>query len=460
MQQNPSVLFPEIQPEMAAIFDPIQQRVSERWSELAMDEIVACGQCRIKLCSHVRESINKLIEYKARVLSMNQQFIDDCKIIFSQQLLKELEPEERNVIRSALVDSRRPVIPEQVDSDEQLESSGESEEQEKVVEKRPAKKASRKTFGPSKPLPVAKPNLRPKKASTAFAPAVSREAMKEIRQEVAVVTNSISHRSNAAIFPVDPESASGKLFVSPLPKSKEPVSRESSSAPSKKRPNPSDDEVTGGDSSSPVTEQTYLEMMEQQTLDLLTNMGIGVVANELLFRKRNPVAFPDLSLPDATLLEPRHFTNIKKDSRIHEFISQGKPNFKDGDKGDLAKLYKLQKWFWIVEKCYVFAGFMRLVNLNNMHPDQEYDSITTLARSRGINGFPRYGIANMYAQIGEFILKYPRLQFQTHLTKIENGWGKYVLEKRNCIVPINERRLVSFMQTVFEKNRHVANQWK
>lgn len=291
------------------------------------------------------------------------------------------------------------------------------------------------------------------------------EFVKPVKAADSAFMGAHNPRSNSNVRPKDAalDNISGVSDEPPVPKgvrNPPPKEAELSSKPVKKRGR-ADKEVQAEapiDNRAPsrktaIHPDDYEEMQLEQAKQLLLEMQITAVENKNILSEKIAPQFPNISEPNRSIA-----TNEKLDlvtgSAFHTLLVEGSRPSKGGYDTHFEKISRIQRWFWQVEKCYAYAALLRLVNKDNNDPRKAYNQ-----HGNGL-GLPKFETAKVYASIGELILRYPELQYQTKIIDL-NKWKRFAVKDHvKYSVKVNEYNLAIHLETIFNGDVRIARQWR
>lgn len=173
----------------------------------------------------------------------------------------------------------------------------------------------------------------------------------------------------------------------------------------------------------------------------------------------------------------------------------GRETFKDADKlqkalsssikgrkySNTAIAIRLRKWCKLLNRCYALAGLLKEFGdypneeINDCYEKakRRFNDAINIVRSRlkalddgSVDPKQRtrynllsFGKAVKYAQIGDFLIQYPKFLYQIELITFEK-WTEMTLERKKCRESINERRMIAFITKIFDENPKIAQFWR
>lgn len=480
--------FPDVRPQLEPIFKPIMERATGRYLGVNKSEFTPCEKCDDPLCVHFLKSIGEYVELKARKLASTEEFKTDCQILFAEMMMNELKGEERASIYRALQKSQH------VQSKAPVEESSEFSEDGDGAESDEVNTPPRKVKKPKKNKSTASTRTMAKQLEKASAPrrlAIPTITMGDDDDDVVVVNFGDDDEEEADDQEVRAE-IEKEQFKKPLPRSssskgKTVVSKDkgekatskkaatkskkrerSKSKPSKTVPrndnvqeenedDQGEEEQDDDTAMETITTDDYHQRQTAKAIDILVQMRTECPGIETIVKERKDPRFPSMQTPTAHMATIEHFVKVSSDGTLITLLNESDP-FPKGAEGYLRTINKLNKWFALVRKCFLFVGLFLKMKEDDVDNAVTYRAVAAGLRKKGAVGIPKYTTAKLLEQLGNFILRYPRLIYQTRLTSMKI-WTQFILDKRLSTAKISERRLISFFDAIFNKNKEVASYW-
>lgn len=447
--------FPDVRLELVEILEPLKQRMVDRVQTAAEQELPVCDDCEYADCPHVRQSIAQLIELQARQLACTPEFIKDCLTIFVEQLFGELQSSGRAAVYAKIKKSKHfksPVRAVEASDDQDVDEQEADDEPDESPED--VEEDVRELPGPRKFRKTSSVDYRETRNR------LPDKTIKEIRQSEKTVERSIAARPvksltiGAQTFNIENRADEA---VAPPPRGmfQEPL------APCRKRDLPmtddGDDIETDSEAVTTLTSAAYHDMQLFRAAHLLRQMKADVPVLQLLLQERQTLEFPDLVVPDVHQATVQAARSRLTSGKLAEIFAETIIPLA-GSIGDMHKIVKLYQWFSLIKKCYAYAGLVRLM-IEGGNPQAKYNQIKLELGRSGVKGLPMYTTVEAYAQLGEFVLRYPRLVYQTRRVKIED-WRNFVLDRKKCYEGIRERSLSFFIDALLIADPALAAQWR
>ncbi len=430
--------FAKERPSIVAILRPSIERTKQRFVDLQALDIEVCDACDDALCEHTLKSLHEMVENRSRQLILDENFIEDCTTVFIQNLRDELLPDDKARIFLQMRNSK-----------ELHSSSGDEDvhsESDEIISPKKAKVV--KTV--AKPAPISK--------SAKAVKGMEKTLLRPARVQAAV-----------AQPPARPPAAPRRVVAPPPPPApvKQIAVKQTSAKVTKKRdraPSPVVAEAEEIDDTQVevITNQTYQSLQRAKALVILGKMRDERPEIQKIIRERRPADFPGMETPDAKLATPAGFLQIMKTGQLAIIFSEEHQE-PVGASLYIQRLSKLSNWFSLVKKCYAFVGLEKFiedaVRAEGGKPMSKFLDIRSRLVTMGVRELPKYATAQTYAQLGKLLMTHPGLLYQVQLVTFSD-WSNFILEKKRCVREISERRLVSFINEIFNDDVDIASFWR
>jgi hypothetical protein len=408
-----------------------------------------CPRCAKGICKACQNLIDVEITSQARQLINNKEFRQHCVDKFIMNLEDAISTNSLDALIAEIQNRRKQpkvavatVMDDDDDLEEELISSIVSYQEKARKEPIAEKTIARQSIQKPKPVARKEPAKAPEKPKVA---------------------------GKAPSKPPGPKAKPAK--AKPIPSKKR--DREEEPIPPRENPDQSEDtdieHISGSD---------YRIKQVEKTKVLLEKMKQNVETVKKIYHRRGILQVPEFEKPNPTLATREGISDAIDDTnRMRLLLNVGKSTAMN----NVKMSNRLDKWCKLINHCYAFAGLLK--EFGKYRRDDQVEDYERARSSYGkvrtefstefqkqqknpatfipeaTLGIPTFGDAVMYAQIGDFLVQYPKFLYQTELVTFK-AWTQLILEKSKCDEPIRERRVFAFIRKIFATDNALGTFWR
>lgn len=446
---------------------PPATAVSEAVIEAASAEFVRppavlkfCPKCAKGLCKGCQNLVDAQILLKAKELINDQEFRQHCVNQFVTKLEDAISTHSLDAMVAEIQNRRKQpktavASVEDEDRDDlenellsSLISYQEKARKEPIAEKTIARQSIQKV----KPVARKEPAKAP------------------------VSSKSTEKAKPAGKSPAKPPASKAKPAKSKSAPKAKPV-------PNKKRQREEEPEIEKPDRGDDtdiehMTGSQYRTRQIEVMKEVLEKMKQDVETVKKIYHRQGIFEAPRFEKPNPRLAAREGVSDAAENTnRMRELLNVGKST----SMNNVKMSNRLDKWCKLINHCYAFAGLLK--HFGDYDPNDQVEDYERARYSYGkartefmeefrkqqsnpatnipgaTLGIPTFGNAIMYAQMGDFLVQYPKFLYQVQLVTFKK-WTELILEKSQCDEVIRERRAFAFIRKIFASDAKLAAFWR